>query len=385
MIPPSLKSVLWSTGDTSSSITVRPAKTTVYKVTRISGGQSCSDSIRITIPDMRTSLQSAVTVCGDSVLLDAGANFTGYSWSTGATTQSISIKQSGVYTVTVANGACTAKDSSKVLLGKPILDFIVRNQQDSVCTGETDSLFVVSPQPGILYSWFAAGNATVISTGPFYIPKNITKDADYIISANNVPPVCVAKGAVTHITLRKQFSKPVVHTDSIGLSAIVFRWDAIVGATGYLVSTDNGNTYHAPSDGPQGLRQLVPGLAPNQPVTISVKAIGMYACQASDTSRLSATTLNPFGNGIYVPNVFTPNDDGVNDVFLVYGTAISTLKLMIYNQWGKQVFISTDNNKGWDGNESSGKAAAGVYTYALEAIMQDGNRVTKSGSFTLVR
>jgi gliding motility-associated-like protein len=385
LFPPSLKSVLWSTGDTASSITVKPTKTTVYKVTRIDGGQSCSDSIRITVPNMQTSLQATVNVCGDSVTLDAGANFSAYAWNTGEATQTIRAKQSGVYSVTVTSGLCIAKDSSKVLLGKPILDFIVRNQKDSVCAGDTDSLFVAAPQSGIVYSWFVPGNATVINTGPFYIAKNIVKDADYVISATNNPPVCTAKAAGTHVTLRTQFLKPVIHTDSVGLSTVIFRWDPVPGANGYLISMDNGNTYGAPVSGIQGLTQTVTGLLPNQPVSIVVKATGLYSCQTSDTSRRSATTLNPFGDGIYVPNAFTPNGDGVNDVFLAYGTAISTIRLMIYNQWGKQVFVSSDSNKGWDGTYQSGKAPAGLYTYALEAIMQDGKRVTKSGSFSLVR
>lgn len=384
-IPVSVKTFTWSTGDTTASVTVKPAKTTVYKITRVNNGVSCSDSIRITVPDMKTALQPTVNVCGDSTTLDAGAGFSAYAWSTGQATQLIGVKQSGTYTVTVTSGACTRKDSSKVLIAPPIADFIVRNEKDSVCAGDSDSLFVVSPQSGIVYSWYQAGNSTVISTGSFFIAKNISKDADYMVSAANIPPVCTSKSAITRITLRTKFTKPLLRTDSVGLSTITFSWNPVPGATGYLVSKDNGNTYGVPASGAQGLTQTIPGLLPNKTITIAVKAIGLYSCQTSDTSRRSATTLNPFGNGIYVPNAFTPNGDGVNDVLIVYGTALSTIKLMIYNQWGKQVYISTDLTKGWDGILQSGKAPAGIYTYALEAVMQDGQKVSKTGTFTLIR
>ena len=385
-IPVSVKSVKWSTGDTASSITVKPLQTSVYKVTRINGGISCSDSIKITIPVLKTNLQPVLNVCADSTRLDAGAGFNAYAWNTGETAQTIRVTQSGTYTVAVTLSGCTEKDSSKVQIAPPIFDFRIRNQKDSVCPGEADSLFIVAPQTGVSYAWYLPGNATVINKGSYYIAQNITKNSDYIVSASSNPPVCIAKSGITHITLRTKFSKPVIHADSISLSTIVFTWDPVPDATSYLVSMDRGNSYSSvPIGGPQGLFKTVIDLLPNQSATITVIALGPYACQTSDSSQLSASTRNPLGNGIYVPNVFTPNDDGVNDVFLVYATAISSIRLMIYNQWGKQIFLSTDMRKGWDGLYNNGKAAAGVYTYALEAIMQDGKRVTQSGSFTLIR
>ncbi|GAC1531949.1 MAG: hypothetical protein NVS3B15_11800 [Sediminibacterium sp.] len=385
LIPLSVRSFVWSTGDTTASITVKPAQTTVYKITRTYGGFVCADSTRITVTNMKTALQPGVNICGDSTILDAGANFNAYAWNTGATTQTIPVKQNGTYAVTVTKGACTATDSSKVVLAAPIADFSVRAQKDAVCPGDTDSLFVVAPQTGIVYSWYVPGSSTVINTGFYYLAKNIIKDADYVINATNNPPVCMAKSANVHVTVRSRLAKPLIHADSVGLYAIIFRWDPVPGATAYLVSLDKGNTYINPGSGPQGLTHMVTGLVPNQAISLAVKATGLYSCQAGDTSLLSATTLNPFGDGIYVPNAFTPNGDGINDVLLIYGTAIASARLMIYNQWGTQLFVSTDTSKGWDGTYKGEKAPAGNYTYALEAIMQDGKRVTKGGSFSLIR
>jgi gliding motility-associated-like protein len=386
LVPPTFKSILWSTGDTTSSITVKPAQTTVYKVTRTLGSTVCKDSITITVSNVKTSLQRDLNICGDITRLDAGTGFNAYLWSTGDTTQTISVKQNGIYTVKVTKGVCTLNDTSKVQFALPVKDFITGVQKDTVCAGDADSLYVITPQAGITYSWYVPGNATVINTGSYYLAKNVAKDIAYIINATSIPTgVCPSKSANTRINVRIKLPSPVIHADSIGLAAIVFRWDPVPGTTGYLVSLDGGNTYANPAGGPLGLAQTITGLLPNKTVGIAVKAVGPYSCQTSDTSQARATTLNPFGNGIYVPNAFTPNGDGVNDVLLVYATAISSVRLMVYSQWGALLFTSTDITKGWDGTYKGEKAPAGIYIYALEAIMQDGKRVTKSGSFSLIR
>lgn len=384
-VPPTFKSIVWSTGDTTASITVKPTQTTIYRVTRTIGSSVCKDSITITVNNMQTALQHNVNVCGDTTILDAGANFNSYLWNTGNTTRTILVKQNGTYAVSISRGVCITIDTSRVLFAIPVKDFGIGMYKDSVCAGDSDSLFIIAPQTGITYSWSVSGTPAIINTGSYYLVKNITKDAAFIITAASNPAVCTSKSANTRIIVRTKLSTPVIHTDSIGLATIIFRWDPVQGATGYLVSLDRGNTYVNPISGSQGLTQIITGLLPNQTINIAVKATGSYTCQTSDTIQAKATTLNPFGDGIYMPNAFTPNGDGVNDVFLVYGTAITSVRLMIYNQWGGQLFISTDILKGWDGMNKGQKAPAGTYIYTLEAIMQDGKRVTKNGSFSLIR
>ncbi len=384
-VPPSFRSVLWSTGDTASSITVKPAQTTLYKVTRNIGSQVCKDSITLTVTNLQTALQHNLNICGDTTVLDAGAGFNAYLWSTGETSQIISVKKSATYSVNVGKGLCNATDTSKVIFAIPVNNFSVAVQKDSVCAGDADSLFVVTPQSGITYSWSVTGNTAVVNTGSNYPIINITANTNYLITASSNAAICSSKTATAGIVVRTKLSAPLIRADSISNASIVFRWDAVPGATGYRISLDKGNTFVNLSGGATAVSQKISGLAPNKEFTIIVKATGLYTCQTSDTSMLSATTLNPFGDGIYVPNAFTPNGDGINDYLQVYGTAIASLRLVIYNQWGGQVFISTDPLKGWDGTRNGQKAPAGMYTYSLEAVMQDGKRVTKGGTFNLIR
>ncbi|HEY1020635.1 MAG TPA: gliding motility-associated C-terminal domain-containing protein [Sediminibacterium sp.] len=382
--PPGSRSVLWSTGDTTAAITVKPLQTTMYRVTRTIGNQVCKDSILITVTNMQTSLQTAVNVCGNSTSLDAGAGFASYQWNTGETTRTITVTQTGTYRVAVTKAVCTATDSSKVSFAVPVADFTVAVLKDSVCAGDRDSLYITNPQAGITYSWRVTGNTNVINTGNSYA-TSINTNTSYTINGASNPAICSTKTAVATIVVRTQFSKPVIRIDSVGTSTLQFSWDPVPGATAYQISTDKGISYTAPSSGAQGRVHILTGLLPNTNMSIAVKATGPYVCQTSDTAQISATTRNPFGNGIYVPNAITPNGDGVNDVLLVYGTAISSVRLIIYSQWGTQLFLSTDLKKGWDGTHNGQKMPAGLYTYSLEAVMQDGSRINKGGTFSVIR
>jgi gliding motility-associated-like protein len=384
-IPLTQKSYLWSTGDTTEFITVNPTITTPYKITRTSGGFVCTDSILITVQSMQTTLLQTVNVCGDTAHLDAGVGFNSYLWSTGETTQNITANKNGIYTVSLTKGLCTSKDSSTVQLASSVFDFIVKAQKDSVCYADSDTLNVVSPQNGVVYSWYLPGSFIKINSGIFYGLSSVTKNASYVISGNSVPAVCPSKSATVAITVRPQIAKPTLKIDSLGANTIVVSWNAIPDASAYLLSLDNGVSYQYPTDGILALKEVVNGIAAGQSQKVIIKALGTVACQTSDTSQIVATTINPFGNGLYVPNAFTPNGDGSNDLFRVYGTAISSIRLKVYSQWGDLVFSSTDVVNGWDGNYKGNKSPASVYTYTLEAKMQDGTDIIKKGSFTLIR
>lgn len=70
---------------------------------------------------------------------------------------------------------------------------------------------------------------------------------------------------------------------------------------------------------------------------------------------------------LLVPNVFTPNGDGINDEFRVIYTSLAEFECWIYNRWGKLVFHWTDPAKGWDGTINGRPAAAGAYYYVIRA------------------
>jgi gliding motility-associated-like protein len=88
---------------------------------------------------------------------------------------------------------------------------------------------------------------------------------------------------------------------------------------------------------------------------------------------------------LYVPNIFSPNGDGNNDVLYVRGQNLKELSFAVYNRWGQLVFESKDINLGWDGTHKQSKCESGVYFYYVEAMDEDGNTLRKKGNVSLIR
>lgn len=90
-----------------------------------------------------------------------------------------------------------------------------------------------------------------------------------------------------------------------------------------------------------------------------------YGCIDSTYKTIEVNT----GYRIYVPNSFSPNNDGTNDFFTVYGEDIRRFKVTIFNRWGEQLYQSYDKENGWDGTVrlSDRKVPQGVYLYVIEA------------------
>jgi gliding motility-associated-like protein len=90
--------------------------------------------------------------------------------------------------------------------------------------------------------------------------------------------------------------------------------------------------------------------------------------------------------GYDVFNVFTPNNDGSNDVFAFNEWMLNGIYVEIFNRWGQKVFHWEDVNSGWDGRAYSGRELEeGVYFYRMEATGVDGHHFEENGSITLLR
>ncbi|MFC6999317.1 T9SS type B sorting domain-containing protein [Rufibacter roseus] len=98
----------------------------------------------------------------------------------------------------------------------------------------------------------------------------------------------------------------------------------------------------------------------------------------------TATIDQPFQ--FFFPTAFSPNGDGLNDVFRAVGPPFaSTFKLQVLNRWGQIIFESNSPQSGWDGTYNSKPAPPETYLYRFEATDVNGQRITKSGKITLVR
>ncbi|MEM9023600.1 MAG: gliding motility-associated C-terminal domain-containing protein, partial [Bacteroidota bacterium] len=88
---------------------------------------------------------------------------------------------------------------------------------------------------------------------------------------------------------------------------------------------------------------------------------------------------------VFLPNAFTPNGDGSNDVLFVRGDNIEQVSLVIYNRWGQQVFETKDAAIGWDGRFNGTDVDPDVYVFYLEVTCLDGQEFIKEGNITVIR
>jgi gliding motility-associated-like protein len=104
---------------------------------------------------------------------------------------------------------------------------------------------------------------------------------------------------------------------------------------------------------------------------------------SSVTSTSNTTEVVPYMT-IYIPNSFTPNGDGLNDTFGVYGEAIKEFQMQVFNRWGQMIFESSNVDNRWDGTHEGIQVPQGSYVYRVIAKGITGKRTTKDGTVNIV-
>jgi gliding motility-associated-like protein len=124
-----------------------------------------------------------------------------------------------------------------------------------------------------------------------------------------------------------------------------------------------------------------PAASPNNTTQYKITVTDPAGCTVSDS--LIVTVV---GNELLVPTGFSPNGDGVNDLFRVLNKNLGKFTLQVFNRWGELVYETTDPTVGWDGNYKNEKAEIGVYTWQCTyTLMNDPITKFGKGNVTLVR
>ena len=149
---------------------------------------------------------------------------------------------------------------------------------------------------------------------------------------------------------------------------------------GYIVLRAHGNGPFMWDNG-QMTDTLV--IATSRTVTLkSFSACGFKEVDyAVEEDCLPETGTPP--NRIYIPNVFTPNGDNVNDTFFIQGSGILEYEILIFNRWGEKLFHSDDINDPWDGTYRNQQIADGVYVYVVNYLVVGEENFQKSGTITV--
>lgn len=157
-------------------------------------------------------------------------------------------------------------------------------------------------------------------------------------------------------------NSPVTFTNS-STNAVAYNWDFGNGST----SSETNPTVEFSQVGS---------------FTICLTALNAEDC--NDEICLPITVLDDAKLG--VPNAFSPNNDNINDIVYVEGRSnILSMEFRIFNRWGKLMFATNDPNQGWDGYYEDVLQENEIYVYTLEATLQSGEIVTRSGNIALLR
>ena len=128
-----------------------------------------------------------------------------------------------------------------------------------------------------------------------------------------------------------------------------------------------------------------PMASPETDTTYFVTAINEFGCKATDKLRIRVIE-DCSGKMVYVPNTFTPNGDGQNDILKVYGPGIASVKqIRVFNRWGQLMFDTNDPEIGWDGTFKGAELNSGVYMYYVDVECINGERTIKKGDVTLLK
>lgn len=286
-------------------------------------------------------LPDLINACtGEEVVIDAGVSPYTYLWNTGATSQSIVVTSQGIYSVTITNGTCSAADSTSVLFTDPVS----LNLDSDYVLCEGDSLVLdLSASGADAIDWSTGYDGTVLV---------ITEAGSYAVSAVNAcasvsesfdVEVVVFPASLLPASLTACASEPVeLAVDDQGG---VVAWST--GETGTSLWVDESGIYG---------------------VTVSVGA-----CSFSDEISVTLFEFIPL-DALEIPNIFTPDGDGNNEVFRPFMRTDPEFNLCnfsgievscnIYDRWGN---LHAESACVWEGRSKGGNLLEdGVYYYIIQ-------------------
>ncbi len=275
----------------------------------------------------------------------------------------------GNYTVIVKDAQNT-RDSVQLTVDNIGLPVTVSAGADvTICEGEKTQLHGTTN--GSVYAWVPANTITDPSvTDPFVSPLSTVT---YILNASNG----TCSGSDSVIVFVQPGPKPFAGNDTTALVNEPVRLMAVdlnnSGAVSYSWS---------PATGLDNVAVSNPVAILSADITYTVTLTSAAGCTATDDIHIKVAK----GPEIYVPNAFTPNGDGLNDVFKANPVGLSRFVIMqVYNRWGQLVFSTTDPKQGWNGYFKGALQPADVYIWTATGLLSNGRTIKKTGTVALLR
>jgi gliding motility-associated-like protein len=409
---------LWQNGSTASVYSVTSAGKYSVKVTK--GICQVKDSVYITYTGKpNINLGNDTSYCfNQPVFLKVSTSADSYTWQDGSTNQTFETNNAGLYWVKVKKNGCDASDSISLFQKPfPIVNLgsdknVCKEEEIILDAGNLGSIYLWNNQstqktnsvkgPGLFYVTVTNNigcyrkDSIIIDTFPstpvkflkkatFCEGTNFLIDAgsqfrSYLWQDSSVEHYYNAtKGGEYFVHLRDQ--NYCTSTDSIKLSELpkpelflskqlqICEPDTFIKPTGKFVSClwEDGTTS----------------------LSHRITDYGTYSLTVTDKNQcMNSASIEVISNcpgNMYVPNAFTPNGDGNNDLFFPVTRNVKSLSWKIINRWGEVIFETSDFNKGWDGTFKNERVQADVYSYLVNYVGLDGKSYIKEGSITLLK
>lgn len=346
-----------------STLEITAGGTYIATVTTVGCG-TATTSITIAslqTPTLTVNSNTAIVCNNTPIILTATSTSTNYSWlPLAASTNTLQVLTPLVYTVTSTNSCGSAAQTVTVTGGAtPMLT--VTPTSTVVCSGNTVSISVTGGTGN--YNWTGVSSTSSVVS---------VSSGTYTVSNTSA----CGTGSQTVIVNTSTVSAGLGGTPISGTQPLSVSFSNLSsGATTYTWNYGNGTSSN--------------GLFP---VSQTYTAAGVYTVVLSVTNNNGCTdsqsiliTVKNENATLVVPNVFTPNNDSVNDLFYVKATNIKDFNCVIFDRWGLQLYSWSDVKGGWDGKTAGKDVTDGIYFYIINAADMDGKEVKRQGSFSLLR
>ncbi len=412
----------WNTGAISDSLTVTGSGSYSVTVTNTSGCKN-SDTIIVELHDLlEVDLGNDTSLCDRDMPLElSSAQLSGasYVWNTGSTHHQIMVLYGGTYWLEVKKDGCTGSDTMDVHVVRT--PEIFAGPDTTICISQP--LRIGAYITGASYSWNTGGTDPYIevsATGTYVLTVNlegcivsdtvhITAMPDPDVDLGGDRDICPEETIILDATCSGNNAylwntgdtTPVLNVATAGLYA--------VSVTSEFSCTGNDSvllTFYPLPVVTLGADTTVCEetpllLAPRSlhadsliwsdgrvAVTLPVRYGGTYVATGINKCGSASDTIvvQQIFCDIWLPNVFTPNGDGLNDVFRILGNMgrMEAVSFSIFNRWGERIFHTADKMKGWDGTYKGREAMLGTYVYMLQYSI-GGVPYLQKGNFHLIR
>lgn len=362
---------------------------TLYFTSTNNGGcRATYDTINVTLIPAPTANYTSVSACPSfpvqfTDVSTSPGTIVGWNWSFGdGSAISVSQNPSHVYSaggpynvslvVTSNNGCVDTVINSVTVYQKPLAAF----NANGVCVSEGVDFTDTSSVTGSgINSWtwnFGDASSSTIQNPIHFYSAGSTYNVSLIVQSSQgcidtvVQPVTVLPGPFAGFTsddVTAEVGQTVNFSDQTTNGAVAWFWD--FGDSGSDSTSTLQNPSHVYTQGGY--------------YDVCLYATDINGC-VDTICKQEIVSLPPD-----VPSGFTPNGDGENDIFYVYGGPFKKLEFRIYNNWGELIFVSDKQSEGWDGKREGIDQPIGVYVYTVYGITDDDMEHRLSGDVTLLR